>query len=107
MNEINRIYQQLKTLDKRMKKNYEKLRDFEKKTKKKRKELYKKQVELANRLEKIYKRKQKTCKHKNTYRTRNCRCDASFKYYIHCKDCKGWIGNVEWDGTITMKDVPL
>lgn len=44
------------------------------------------------------------CKHNGErYRWRNQRDDASFDYYVGCKDCEEWIGTIEFTGAYRKK----
>ena len=47
------------------------------------------------------------CKTSTLYERKNHRSDASFMYYIHCSNCKKWVGRVTWDGTYKPSSHPI
>jgi hypothetical protein len=57
-----------------------------------------------NKIHDIDKKVRSICKHNGErYRWKNLRDDASFDYYVGCKDCGEWIGTIEFTGEFKKK----
>ena len=42
------------------------------------------------------------CNEKTLYAVKNQRSDASFEYFVHCKNCNKWVGKIDWYGSFSF-----